>query len=365
MLSVQNCSVLAKLEAQEKIEAVELIFFPGCPQSSTWSLENFFLRLGLPKWTIDSIAEYFAMLVGSTLSSETTNTPSCNEYNISIPLNDSSFLLQEEQFSKDKCMVLYIFGFTSDANGEQAQNIIDAYLQQGIYNVLLLDYSDITQNNLYTISVSLSSYLAPVVAQVLDDLIDGGVELCHLAGHSLGAQTASDISRSMRNRVPHIIGLEPAGPLYYPPINCSEALNENDADCVEVVHTDGGGLGAPLSFTSGRNEFYVNGGTRTQPGCDDYRLPTLSSLNPETGCSHNRVTSIYAEALRNPERLIGINCSSWDDFKSGTCEGNALMTIGSCSNSIPPGTYYLRTNDKAPFGKGAEGIEPASDDNSR
>lgn len=42
-------------------------------------------------------------------------------------------------------------------------------------------------------------------------------------------------------------------------------LNKNDAKFVDIIHTDRGIIGAPIS--SGHADFYPNGGRRPQPRC--------------------------------------------------------------------------------------------------
>lgn len=43
-------------------------------------------------------------------------------------------------------------------------------------------------------------------------------------------------------------------------------LTANDAEFVDVIHTDGGLLGFPIPL--GHADFYPNGGRGLQPGCD-------------------------------------------------------------------------------------------------
>lgn len=65
----------------------------------------------------------------------------------------------------------------------------------------------------------------------------------HLIGHSLGAHIAGfagkKIKRQTETRVHRISGLDPAGPYFnkfrFIP---EERLSKNDADIVDVIHTD-------------------------------------------------------------------------------------------------------------------------------
>lgn len=57
-------------------------------------------------------------------------------------------------------------------------------------------------------------------------------------------------------------GLDPAGPLFY---ILNSRLTRNDADFVDVIHTDAGFYG--IALYSGHVDFYPNGGHRPQPGC--------------------------------------------------------------------------------------------------
>lgn len=60
------------------------------------------------------------------------------------------------------------------------------------------------------------------------------------------------------------IGLDPAKPLFTNlPLNLR--LDSTDAEFVDVIHTDAGIFGFPVSI--GHADFYPNGGISPQPGC--------------------------------------------------------------------------------------------------
>ncbi|KAH9642602.1 hypothetical protein HF086_011195, partial [Spodoptera exigua] len=54
-----------------------------------------------------------------------------------------------------------------------------------------------------------------------------------------------------------LTGLDPAYPGFYPPL-AAPPMTPADADFVDVIHTDGGGYGAPDS--TGHADFWPNGG---------------------------------------------------------------------------------------------------------
>jgi pancreatic triacylglycerol lipase len=85
-----------------------------------------------------------------------------------------------------------------------------------------------------------------------------------LIGHSLGAHISGAAGKRVQNgRINTIVGLDPAGPLFDAnnPVN---RLDRNDAEYVEIVHTDTASFG--IAFPIGDADFYPNGGTG-MPGC--------------------------------------------------------------------------------------------------
>lgn len=90
----------------------------------------------------------------------------------------------------------------------------------------------------------------------------------------------SYLKRAYFNR---ISALDPALPLFYPPIGVTIPINANDAVLVDIIHTDAGAAGAPLK--TGCVDFVVNTGTRFQPGCPVGFFTFLS----KNGKFHNTV----------------------------------------------------------------------------
>lgn len=86
----------------------------------------------------------------------------------------------------------------------------------------------------------------------------------NVIGHSLGGHVAGLAGKNLNNgRIHAVIALDPAGPLFSFDDEITRVAPQ-DADYVEVIHTNGGLLGFDLPI--GQADFYPNGG-RTQPGC--------------------------------------------------------------------------------------------------
>lgn len=70
-------------------------------------------------------------------------------------------------------------------------------------------------------------------------------------------------------KIPRITGLDPAFP-HFSFDDDSRRLSSNDAEFVDVIHTDAGIFGVP--FPVGQADFYPNGGSALQPGCQPSNL---------------------------------------------------------------------------------------------
>lgn len=102
----------------------------------------------------------------------------------------------------------------------------------------------------------LISFLVNIHDMRLSDLI--------VIGHSLGAHVVGVAGSKLQPmRLPIIIGLDPAYPLYSTtPIDLR--LSSDDAEYVQVIHTNMARYG--MSFPMGDADFYPNWG-QNQPGC--------------------------------------------------------------------------------------------------
>lgn len=83
-------------------------------------------------------------------------------------------------------------------------------------------------------------------------------------GHSLGAHICGMVSTHLTRRQHRIIGLDPAKPIIEFHAPKSFRLTRDDAEFVQIIHTNAGTLGQ-LSFT-GKLDLCINGG-KVQPFC--------------------------------------------------------------------------------------------------
>lgn len=184
-----------------------------------------------------------------------------------------------------------------------------------------------------------------VVAEFLDFLIGEDQKMWKkitIVGHSLGAHVAGFVGRSVKlGRVGTIIGLDPALPRFNEDYEM-ERLNQNDAEYVEIIHTNAKCYGMKKAI--GKVDFYVNGG-KHQPGCLTDR------------CHHSRSVKLFMESLENNNNFFATRCendnveepvvadeSSEDFVLMGGEPGNM--------NAELSGIYCLKTSKKTPFGNG-------------
>ncbi|KAJ8941379.1 hypothetical protein NQ318_003632 [Aromia moschata] len=157
-------------------------------------------------------------------------------------------------------------------------------------------------------------------------------------GHSMGAQIcamASDRIRSYTgNEVGRITGLDPAAPLYeWPHFESSdEILDSSDAIFVDVVHTNGKGLG--MITPAGHVDYYPSGG-EVQEGCMSW------------SCSHLRACEFWTASIRKPDLFKAYSYKSLDGFMDGKLEYLYAYPMGIAAGpQIPKGLYFVKPDDE-------------------
>uniref|UniRef100_A0A034WE39 Pancreatic lipase-related protein 2 n=1 Tax=Bactrocera dorsalis TaxID=27457 RepID=A0A034WE39_BACDO len=271
--------------------------------------------------------------------------------------------LSESNFDLQQPLAFYIHGFSESATGDNqsSQQLKEAFLKAGNYNVILVDWSPMTVMPWYTNAVENLPVAARFIARFLRFLVANGYQtrLIHLIGFSLGAEVAGFVGKQLLEWgvvLPRITGLDPPLPLFEANSG-NRHLTHTDARFVDVIHTDGGILGNPEAM--GHADFYPNGGRALQPGCARQEIANNRWLNIIIGCSHQRAWEYFVESINKPYAFPVDKCEPTNEF--GRCkEGNSGAYMGMAADRRLRGKFFLDTNDAPPFGRNAEALAPAS-----
>lgn len=156
----------------------------------------------------------------------------------------------------------------SSGTADTCTRIKDGFLKKYDANVFIMDWSEISGNVLYPIPMSATKSVGDFYSQFLNKLVASGTDPknIHLVGHSLGAHVSGFAARGVKEKIGRVTGLDPALPGFDLGLVEGGHLEKSDAEFVDVIHTCAGYLGMRRSI--GHADFYPNGGSVPQPGCD-------------------------------------------------------------------------------------------------
>ncbi|XP_054471167.1 LOW QUALITY PROTEIN: phospholipase A1 member A [Anoplopoma fimbria] len=215
------------------------------------------------------------------------------------------------------------------------------------YNLVVENYKDV----------------ALQISVLINQLQEHGCKLesFHFIGVSLGAHVAGFVGTLFEGKIGRITALDPAGPMFKG-ADTFDRLDSSDALFVDAIHTDSDYFG--ISIPVGHLDFFLNGGEPDQTGCSRSRFASILVYFPVYGyviCDHMRALHVYISALNSSCPLIGIPCSSYEDFLKGRCLDCDVFkgrcpTIGLSKNSgisvspVPKEQkLFLLTTSSAPF----------------
>ncbi|XP_012138644.2 phospholipase A1 member A-like [Megachile rotundata] len=251
------------------------------------------------------------------------------------------------QMNLHKLTIIYIHGYLESVVTSGVTPILDALLKYTTANIIAVDYRRAALL-FYPLSVAIVPAVGAKVAKSIEKMVEAGVNAksIHIIGHSLGAQLAGCIGRSLKFKLTRITGLDPAGPLYYLKY---PHLRASDAKFVDIIHTDSGVFG--LALPTGSVDFYPNFGHAPQPGC--YFLSTTSL--EQVLCSHHRSWRFFIESLKNKDAFVAVKCQSSLTFATGSCNTSEKAIMGYYTSPETRGVYCLQTGPEEPFGLGSAG----------
>ncbi|XP_053673994.1 lipase member H-A-like [Anopheles nili] len=240
-------------------------------------------------------------------------------------------------FRRDLPTAILVHGWLGSSESVVIEPLAKALLAQDDKNVIAVDWEQGASTLLYPVARYRVPKVASLVATLIDNLVTGlgqDIDRVGIIGHSLGAHIAGIAGKKVHSgKIGYIVGLDPASPLFRLK-KPAERLSADDAQYVEIIHTNGKALGFFRNI--GQADYYPNGGVR-QPGCG-------LSLT----CSHQRAVDFFKESLKIR------------DYYARRCDG--LTNLGpSCStyntalggliwkSSKPAGVYYISTAPNEPF----------------
>lgn len=229
-----------------------------------------------------------------------------------------------------------IHGWNNNGLSEVNTDITTAYLAQGDFNVIVVDWSDCSE----TIDYASARACVPEVGdKVADMIIDLGLEPTEVTvvGHSLGAHVAGFTGKAiqaMGESLGVIVGLDPAY-LGYLIIGPETRLNSNDALYVMTIHTSTLGFYSPI----GTGNFFPNW-SLSQPGCSG-----------DINCDHGRAYKLFATSLNPANEFVSTQCRKFTDITSRNCvqSGPDRLMGGEPVDTDAIGVFYVETGSVYPY----------------
>lgn len=224
---------------------------------------------------------------------------------------------------------------STSVNSSEHLILVTALLEREPCNVFVVDLAEVQNESDIVDSVSSLLILlhrqfdVPLKQQQLVGIGAGA----HLAGAA-----AAQVQQQLGDPLPHITALDPSGSRD----TLKHRLSVQDAMYVEVIHTNGQGLGTMARL--GDVDYYPNGGQQ-QPGCN-------VTADPDT-CSHERALELAAEMWSSANNFLCAQCVSAEQMSASSCHWSLHRMGDGAAVDNASGIYYLETQSHAPFGKGA------------
>uniref|UniRef100_A0A1Q3FPE0 Putative lipase n=1 Tax=Culex tarsalis TaxID=7177 RepID=A0A1Q3FPE0_CULTA len=256
---------------------------------------------------------------------------------VELRFDQIQFLPDHHGFKMTLPTKILIHGWLGSTDSEVIDPLAKEYLDQGDVNVIAVDWEKGAKTLLYPVARYRVPQVAEVVAATIDKLLDFGQssDQIGMIGHSLGAHIAGLAGKKTRQKIAYIVGLDPASPLFRVK-KPQERLAAEDAQYVEVIHTNGKALGFFKNI--GTTDFYPNGGT-SQPGCG-------WSLS----CSHQRAVDYFKESLK-AKGYFANRCEDLNNLHA-ECSLGRVELGGFEARRLkgkPGGVYFVHTAPSKPF----------------
>ncbi|XP_069962461.1 lipase member H-B isoform X3 [Bactrocera oleae] len=223
--------------------------------------------------------------------------PKSSRHGITLNIHNPLTLFKGD-FNPHRETAFIVHGFNGSAVDVHLQFLKDAYLSRD-FNVITVDWRPLTRYPCYLHALINTRLTAQCTAQVYSFLTHNGAvrEKITCIGHSLGAHICGMISNHLSIKQHRIIGLDPARPLIERKKNHIFKLSIDDANVIQVIHTNAGFLGQEENI--GHLNYCVNGG-RFQPFCKGNPI----SGRVHFGCRRSHLTGGPGNKLSQRVRTI-------------------------------------------------------------
>ncbi|XP_050435762.1 pancreatic triacylglycerol lipase-like isoform X2 [Adelges cooleyi] len=291
-----------------------------------------------------------------------------------VTYGDDHASLMNSSFKPESPTKIIVHGFKGSGRDKVALLLGNALLDLEDSNVVLVDWEKGAVGPAYALAAANTQLIGRQLALLITDMVhmDSDPAHIHVIGFSLGAHVAGFAGKALKQNgitIGRITGLDPASPLFRQMLSSSlSSLGPDDADFVDVVHTDGARVwseGFGLFHPIGDVDYFPNGGL-DQPGCEQVRGSVIvsrfeSSMNSSVVCNHLRALQFFLESLKSladPDacQFTAFPCpAGWSVFQKGSCfptnctESNCVTMGFTAAQSKLRGPLYLTTRDSSPF----------------
>lgn len=182
-----------------------------------------------------------------------------------VLINDKNV---KDKINLKKPLAIFIHGWTDNTKRLWFKRLIKYFARYTNYNVCGVDWSRLALVK-YSLAATNTRIVSMQLHLFIQHLMTVGLKVNKLIliGHSMGAQIAGQTGKHFHGKLPHIIGLDPAGWLFTKPSFVDDNLNQTDAKFVQCIHTDNAYFGLGSTFDTCHQDYYPNGGLNPQPGC--------------------------------------------------------------------------------------------------
>ncbi|CAO1393529.1 unnamed protein product [Diamesa tonsa] len=244
-------------------------------------------------------------------------------------LRQMSSMFNDVRFKRDRQTMVFFHGLDGHVFDVSTRAVVEAMMRNGSYNVVVFDWSYYIEGVSFPTVVPDLLKISEIAATYFNEIFPMySVKNFYFVGFSIGGQLAGMISRMAYRKsgnqymFPRITALDPVLPMPYVPF--IKDLNENDAEFVDVIHTD-----SSSARIMGSVNFFPNGGSK-QPSCNS--TTTASNTNNDN-CSHNKAWKYFAQSVENQRFFTAMKCESFTDYMTGRCDPNQTGKMGFFANT--------------------------------